>query len=207
MEDRKLTEKESLEIITSMIARTTERYIGNANILLMWGYLVVLTTIAVWILLDVTHNNAWNWLWFAIPVVGFTAGSVMKKNHRGRKTVKTYSDRVTSKLWTIVGVSEIVVAILCLLMQCFADVNCWSAMLVYSLLVVPCAEIAQGILLRENSLFFGGLVGLTVGVITLCLIVGGIVLYANWYLPIFIIAFVAMMIIPGHILNYKAKNQ
>ena len=43
MKDRKLTEKESLEIITSMIARTKERYIGNANILLMWGYLVVLT--------------------------------------------------------------------------------------------------------------------------------------------------------------------
>ena len=39
MEERKLTEKESLEVITTMIARTRERYIGDGNIMLMWGYL------------------------------------------------------------------------------------------------------------------------------------------------------------------------
>lgn len=37
MEDRKLTEKESLEVIASMIARTKQCYIGNGNILLMWA--------------------------------------------------------------------------------------------------------------------------------------------------------------------------
>ena len=41
MEDRKLTEKESIEVITSMIERTKDRYIGNGNIMLMWGYLCV----------------------------------------------------------------------------------------------------------------------------------------------------------------------
>ena len=41
MEERKLTEKESLEVITTMIARTRERYIGDGNIMLMWGYLTV----------------------------------------------------------------------------------------------------------------------------------------------------------------------
>ena len=39
MEERKLTEKESLEIITSMIERTRERYIGDGRIMLMWGYM------------------------------------------------------------------------------------------------------------------------------------------------------------------------
>lgn len=51
MEDKKLTEKESLEVITSMIARTKARYLGSGNILLMWGYLVVFVSILVWILL------------------------------------------------------------------------------------------------------------------------------------------------------------
>ncbi len=42
MEDKKLTEKESLELIASMIARTKARYLGSGNILLMWGYIVVI---------------------------------------------------------------------------------------------------------------------------------------------------------------------
>ena len=41
MEDRKLTEKESLEVITSMIALTKQRYIGDGRILLLFGYLTV----------------------------------------------------------------------------------------------------------------------------------------------------------------------
>lgn len=36
MEEIKLTEKESLEVITSMIARTKQRYVGDGRIMLMW---------------------------------------------------------------------------------------------------------------------------------------------------------------------------
>lgn len=40
MEERKITESESIEIITSMISRTKARLVkGSGNILLMWGYL------------------------------------------------------------------------------------------------------------------------------------------------------------------------
>ena len=58
MEDKKMTEKESLELITAMINRTRERYIGDGNILLMWGYLTVIVTALVWIMLIMTHNPA-----------------------------------------------------------------------------------------------------------------------------------------------------
>ena len=47
MEDKKMTEKESLELITSMIQRTRERYVGDGNIMLMWGYLTVAVTALV----------------------------------------------------------------------------------------------------------------------------------------------------------------
>lgn len=80
-------------------------------------------------------------------------------------------------------------------------------MLVYSCIGAPLAEIAQGILLRENSLSAGGLIGLAVGMLTLCCVTGNIVLNANWYLPVFMFGFVCMMIIPGHVINYKAKHK
>ena len=45
MEDKKMTEKESLELITAMIQRTKERYVGDGNIMLMWGYLSVVVAV------------------------------------------------------------------------------------------------------------------------------------------------------------------
>lgn len=207
MEEKKLTEKESLEVITTMIARTKERYLGNGSILMMWGYLIAAVTTLVWVMLALTHNGRWNWLWFAIPLAGWPAMLLMSRRQTEKGYAVTFYDKVTSRIWIIAGVSELVVAIACLCMQHIAGVNCWSAMLTYTLIAVPIAEIAQGCLIRENSLTIGGAGGLAVGIITLCCVTGGIVLGASWYMPLFIFAFVAMMVIPGHILNIKSNRR
>lgn len=207
MEDRKLTEKESLEVITSMIARTKAKYIGSGNILLLWGYLIAVISILVWVLLALTHHNAWNWLWFAIPLVGFPATVVMARKEQRDTGVTTCFDKITSRMWTIFGMSEIVLTLVCLGFAFIGGVNCWVAMLVYSLLLAPGTEIAQGLIIKEDSLVYGGEAGLIVGVITICCVAGGIALYANWYMPLFILAWVCMMIIPGHIINSKTKKR
>lgn len=207
MEDRKLTEKESLEVITSMIARTKDRYLGSGNILLMWGYLDVFVSILVWIMLDITRQNVWNWLWFAIPVIGIPATIIISRRERRSYGAVTYSDKITSSLWTIFGVSEIVLTLICLGFEFIGDVNCWGAMLVYSLLAAPCAEIAQGLIVKEKSFIWGGLVGLAIGMVTACCVAGGIPLSVKWFMPLFILVWIAMMIIPGHILNHKADKE
>lgn len=207
MEDRKLTEKESLEVITSMIALTKQRYIGDGRIVLMWGYLVASVSILVWIMLATTHQGYWNWLWFAIPIIGGIATPIMAHKQHQQNGVKTFSDTVTSRLWTIAGISEIVLIAACIVFEYAFGHNCWSAMLVYTLIAMPLAEIAQGLFIKEKSLTAGGLTGLAVGIVTICCVVAGIPLIANWFMPLFIIAFVAMMIVPGHILNHKARKE
>ncbi|MDE5608089.1 MAG: hypothetical protein K2I64_04055 [Muribaculaceae bacterium] len=207
MEDKKLTEKESLEVITSMIARTKVRYLGSGNILLMWGYLIVAVSILVWVLLATTRNGIWNWLWFAIPVIGIPTTTIMDRREERRACgAVTYSDKVTSRLWTIFGVSEIVLTLICLGFALIGDVKCWGAMLVYTLIAAPSAEIAQGLIVKEKSLAWGGVVGLAAGMVTVCCVVGGIPLLADWFMPLFILVWVAMMIVPGHILDHKARQ-
>lgn len=207
MEERKLNEKESLELITAMIARTKERYIGDGNIMLMWGYLCVIVTVAVWILLATTHNPAWNWLWFSIWIIGGTLTPIMAKKHNSERGVKNYSDSVTSRIWTIISVSAMLLTAICLGFLFMAHVSTWSAWFVFALVMVPFAEITQGIVVKEKSLVAGGCIGMAIGMFTLCCLIGGIALGAVWFLPLFMLAFVCMMIIPGHILNHKAKNQ
>ena len=206
MEDKKLTEKESLEVITSMIARTKSRYLGSGNILLMWGYLVVFISILVWILLIATHQNVWNWLWFAIPVIGIPVTFVMRRREKRAYDAVTYSDKITSQLWTIFGVSEIVLTLVCLGFSLIGGIKCWIAMLVYTLIAAPVAEIAQGLIVKEKSLTWGGIVGLAIGMVSVCCVTGNIPLLAKWFMPLFILFWVVMMIVPGHIINHKEKK-
>lgn len=206
MEDRKLNEKESLELIATMISRTKERYVGDGNILLMWGYLVVAVSAAVWMMLALTRDYEWNWLWFLIPVIGCPTTVVMAKKQKRDSGVTTYSDKITSMLWTVAGVSEIVLILFCLGFLFIGSVDCWSAMLIYTLIVMSFAEIVQWMVVKERSFAVGGFIGLIAGMVTLCCVVGGIPLDARWFMPMFIISFAAMMIIPGHILNYKSKH-
>lgn len=207
MEDRKITEKESLEVITAMIARTKERYIGDGNIMLMWGYLVVSVSALVWVLLAMTHNPVWNWLWFLIWIIGGIATPLMARKQQVERGVKSYSDKVASRIWSVVGYSAIFSTFCCLGFLFIKGVDAWSMMLAFALIIVPFAEIAQGIIINEKSLVAGGAVGLAIGIFTACCIAGKVALVANWFMPLFMLAFVAMMIVPGHILNRKAKRQ
>lgn len=207
MEERKLTEKESLEIITSMIARTRERYIGDGRIMLMWGYLTVVITAIIWTLIGVTHNPVWNWLWFLLWIIGGTLTPIMDKKMQHEKGFKNYSDTVTSRIWSTVGFSAIVATAICLAFLLVGGIDAWSMMFAIALVIVPFAEIASGIVVKEKSMIIGGAIGLSAGLFTMACIAGHVALYASWFMPLFILVWVAMMIIPGHIINYKAKKQ
>lgn len=207
MEEKKITEQESISIITEMISRTKERYIGNGNIMLMWGYLTVTVTILVWALLAATHNQAWNWLWFLIWIIGGTATPIMARKEQAENGVKNYSDRITSQIWSVVGAMAIVATAMCLGFLLIGGKDCWLMMFAYALIIVPFGVIVQGVILKENSLKTGGIIGMVIGIFTVCCIAGRVTLYADWYLPLFMAAFIAMFIIPGHIINHKYKSE
>jgi len=207
MEDKRINEKESIEIITSMIARTKERYmLGDGNIMLLWGYLTVAVSVIIWALLAVTHNPIVNWLWFLIWIIGGITTPIMAKKKNVRKGAKTYTDTIISRLWTIVGYSAICCTIVCLCFLLARGIDAWSAIIIFALIIVPFAEIANGIVLNELSCIGGGALGLLIGIFITCCIAGGVALNAVWFMPVFIVAFVCMMIIPGHIVNNKAKR-
>ena len=207
MEERKITEAESIEIITSMISRTKERLEkGYGDILLMWGYLTVAVTALIWALLVTTNNPAVNWLWFLIGLIGGISSPIMAKRKRMETGAMSYTDRLTSNMWSVVGFTAIASAILCLGFL-FIGKDSWSMMFAFALIIVPMAEIMQGLVIKENSLIAGGSIGLLIGLFIMCCISAHVPLMVTWFMPLFIMAFAAMMIVPGHILNSKAKRE
>ena len=207
MEEKRITEVQSLEIITEMIARSNvRRKLGNGNIMLLWGYLTVAVSALVWTLLLVTKNPVWNWLWFLIWIIGGTVTPIMARKQRTEEGHKTFIDTIINGIWSAIGYMAIAMTFTCLAFFFAGGKGCWSSMFVFALLGVGFAETIQGIVVKEKSLIVGGGIGTLGGVIMLAAIAGKVTLYVNWVLPLFIISFICMMIIPGHILNAKGKK-
>ena len=174
MEDRKLTEKESLEVITSMIALTKQRYIGDGRILLLFGYLTVAVSALIWILLVITQNPVWNWLWFLVWIIGGIVAPIKAKKQQREKGFKNYSDTLTSRIWSAVGFSAIAATAICLAFLLVKVIDAWAMMLTLALIIVPFAEVAQGIVFKETTLIVGGAIGLFAGLFTEACIAGDV---------------------------------
>ena len=207
MEEKTLDSQESMALISEMIQRSkTRRFIGDGNIMLLWGYLTVGVALLVWGLLALTRHPAMNWFWFLIWIIGGTVTPVMVRRRRDKEGVTTYSDSICNALWAIVGWSCIALTFLSLGFLLVGGKDCWSALLMLPLLIVGFAETVQGVVMREKSLVWGGAAGMLAGLFTLCCIASGVALCAGWFMPMFIVTFALMMIVPGHILNFKSRN-
>ena len=206
MEEKKLTEKESISIIAEMISRTKERYIGNGNIMLMWGWLTVAVTGLVWLMLATTLSPLWKWLWFLIPAVGGVATPIMAKKSDRERGVKTYSDKISSQIWLAVGIIAWAATAVCIGFD-FAGISVWSLMFIYALIIIPLAEIAQGLIIKEKSLVAGGACGMANGLFTSACLISHTPLYAYWFMPAFMLAFACMMLIPGYVINHKNRRK
>ena len=104
MEERKITEHESLEIINSMIRDTRTQLTREAGVpFLIWGY----TTVAVSLWEYAMHrlDLYWGWGWFALPVIGYLLTWLLSRRNNGREYVKSYIDRAITAVWVVFGFS------------------------------------------------------------------------------------------------------
>ncbi len=207
MEEKDINYRESIEIISSMINRTRNRLnLGDGNIMLLWGCISVVVATLVGILIHITHNPVYNWLWFLIWIIGGPISARMSEAKEAEQGAKTYIDSLTTGIWTIVGYSGIICTAACLGMLLFLGKDIWILMFIYALLLIGIIEMIQGLIIREKSLIFGGAVGALAGLAVMIMVISCIPLYYNVLIPLFVIAFFFMMIVPGLILNHKAKK-
>ena len=203
-----MTASESLELITTMINNTKRRYhLGEGNMFLLWGYVSVIVAIIVTVALLVTRHPACNWLWFLIWVVGGTMSARMMHSKRDKEETHpvTYVDRLTRNVWSTVGYVCIVSVFTALGFLLLGQRDVWIIMLIFGLGVIGAAVTMQGFVLQEKSLIAGGAVGMLGGLIVTCCAVAQINLNIMWAMPLIILCFTLMLIVPGHVLNHKAK--
>lgn len=194
MNDKNLEAAESLALINRMIENTRNRLQRNAGRpFLVWGYLTVVFTLAVQGAVALSGDARWNLLWLGLPAAG-ALGICIIRARGGQQPVRTFVDRVIGQIWTVTGSAAGLLALL----APFTPVR--PPMLFLIVLLMGIGTAVTGLVIRFRPSAAGGFVGIVLA--------PGLLVApdAPWSAGLFIGAFVAMMIVPGHILNRKSNR-
>ena len=193
MEDRKLEAAESLALIGRMIENTRSRMVRNAGRpFLIWGYATVVTTLAVWAAYALFPGRNWYYLWLLLPAFG-TALSLLTMPKADGGRVYTFIDRVIGQVWLVMGLTAWFVSLL----SVFGDMP--VPILFVILLMMGMGTAITGLVIRFVPAAVGGAAAIVLAPVSLAAT-------GYWVPALFIAGFVAMMIVPGHILNYKSNH-
>lgn len=208
MEDRKLSPQESMELITSMIQSTKRRVAPrDLRISIMWAAVTIITAIVAWVLISTTHNPWFNFVWFAIPVIGIPVNILLSSKNKEKCTTKTYLDTVSEGVWKSVSYIAIGLTIGCFIAQQCGYPHAWLAMFYYAFIIVGFGATVSGLLLREKSYSFGGIFSIFSGFAIIICNLCNIPLLYSWVVPLYILCFLLMFIVPAFIVTRKIKTQ
>ena len=193
MEERKLEAAESLALIGRMIENTRSRMVRNSGRpLLAWGYATVLTTLIVWGAVVYFQDGRWNYLWILLPLLGWLLMWITREKKREGE-VHTFVDRVIGNIWMVMGLSAWFVSMISL----FSLIR--LPILFVIILIMGMGTAVTGLIIRFTPATIGGAAAIVIAPFA-------IIVSNAWQPLLFIISFVVMMIVPGHILNYKSNH-
>lgn len=193
MEERKLEAAESLALIGRMIENTRSRMVRNSGRpLLAWGYATVLTTLVVWGAVAYFQDERWNYLWMLLPLLGWLL-MWLTREKAPEGAVRTFVDRVIGIVWLVMGLSAWFVSMLSLFSLMRLPI------LFIILLLMGMGTTITGLIIRFKPVIAGGIAAIAIAPFSM--------IAPNMWQPLlFIAGFTVMMIIPGHILNYKSNH-
>ena len=127
-----------------------------------------------------------------LPLLGWLLMWISREK-KPEGEVRTFVDRVIGNVWTVMGLSAWFVSMLALFMPMRLPI------LFIILLIMGMGTTVTGLIIRFTPTAVGGVAAISLAPFTL--IAGDM-----WQPLLFIAGFVVMMIVPGHILNYKSNH-
>lgn len=106
-----MTPEKSLQVISDAIAKSRRDFEKNAGApMVLWGVVVLVFSIVIWLLLRATGNLMWNFLWFGIPVAGWPLSHFCLKD-KCVKGAKNFVNDTIGQIWISYGIFAVVIAL------------------------------------------------------------------------------------------------
>jgi len=193
MEQENFSPQESLQLIDNMINKAKNRFTENGFLYLLWGWLILISSVGHFVLLKLQlfkHPELiWTSCWLAIIVQ-----IVFLVRKKKKEKVKTYSDEIIDNIWICFGICMLVLSII------VSRNNIWMYMYPIILMLYGIPTFLSGVVMQFRPLKIGGISCWALAVLS------------TFFLPIYYLLLLAAAvliawIIPGYLLRQKFKNQ
>lgn len=202
MENNKLSEAQSLELITSMIQDSRSRLARNSGTpFLIWGYTTVAVSLFNALALYLGWSHTWAWSWFSIPVIGWLGMMLLFKQE---PSARNYIDRIVSMIWVVIGLSFAWLFVGTVVFGCSISF--------LTVVVMGIGTVLTGCVIKHRTTAICGWAAMCASLIfpivyfIMAKSGSASAISEVWIwgeLIVFALIFLLMMVIPGHILNHK----
>ena len=110
-QNKEMTAEESLSLISETLNSSRKEITHRSGkYYILWGALLTVFSIIIYLLWKLTDKPAWNCLWFAMPVIGFLLARLMSRKD-SETHVQNDVSRITQGIWSAFGIFASVVAV------------------------------------------------------------------------------------------------
>lgn len=193
MDNKILSEKESLALIASMINKARNNFNESGIIYLIYGWVIFICSVVQFIVLYFLKNSDAYYIWYLtwVPVIYHVI--YLRKKRSAEKT-RTYTDEIISYIWLVFIICISLLIFLQIYLKSPATINL-TILVLYGMPTFLC-----GVILKSNSLKTGGI---------FCWILAIFSVFINPEFQSLLIALAVVVawIIPGYILKNNLKKE
>ena len=203
-QNKEMTAQESLSLITETLNNTRKEITRNSGkYFILWGIMLTIFSLSIYLLCKFTDKDAWNWLWFAMPAIGIPTERFLRGNE-GSELVRNDVSRFVSGIWSTFGFFACAVGAFTLIyiqvssnfFRLISAVNGLTAELV---LLFGLAECITGVVLKNWVIKIAGFIT-GIGGLAIYYVVG-----SGWE-PLLIFTFAGLVLMAtGFIVKYQYK--
>lgn len=113
MGTEELTKEEQLAVADAMVAASRKRFKRVlAPTTIMWGYLLLVVSLAVFVVTHCLNEKRGYFIWFAMLVIGFPLAYLIRKRNMKTAVTRSRVDEMVGSLWMWVGITAALSALL-----------------------------------------------------------------------------------------------
>ncbi len=162
-QNKEMTASQSLQLITETLNNSRKDILrSNAKYYMIWGALLTLFSLAIYLLWKTTGHAYWNLLWFVMPLVGFPMDKWVGSREKVVRSENVIS-RITRGIWLTFCIFSCSVALFNILYS-FANTSPIGAIAVGTslsgqiILLFGMAETITGVALKNWIIKIAGVV-------------------------------------------------
>lgn len=157
MPDKSINEKEGMQIIQEMIQTARNQYTENGHLYLIWGWVILLCSIAHFLLDQYFHVEGFNKVWLLTWVaLSYQFYYLSKKKKRVK--VRTFADKVMGYVWTAFPVALFLCGFAIVFIAGKQGVNVYAVLYPVFLALYGIPTYISGQVLKVPSLKWGGII-------------------------------------------------